>query len=284
MSRDRVLAAPIQIERVSGVAARRPRFASRGAVIAFVFATVSGCVQRPGPNEFRRCNPPADALDVFVELAPPSVPVVWIDGESITAWHDEIRVPAGAAFVLHFESLATGSRVAIPELGWAADVQRDERTAFGLCAGSVTPRGRRAIVINANGRRLPLEVVTQAAFERWRIAEEGGCEITSFRRPEESREVWRGRIYFESRGCGGCHGLVGNYAPSLRAMSERARALEDGTTRIADDAYFDDSIRYPARNVVAGYTAVRMPPHLDAPPNVGRYVRAYIESLTSRPE
>ena len=56
--------------------------------------------------------------------------------------------------------------------------------------------------------------------------------------------------------CSGCHKIDGTAAtgPALNLIWDTDESLADGSTRRVDDNYVKDSILYPERDIVAGYT------------------------------
>ncbi len=62
---------------------------------------------------------------------------------------------------------------------------------------------------------------------------------------------------FRTLGCSGCHGANSTvHAPHLEGLFGRTVHLQDGRTRIADEAYVRDSILQPAKDVVAGFAPI----------------------------
>jgi cytochrome c oxidase subunit 2 len=89
-------------------------------------------------------------------------------------------------------------------------------------------------------------VMPPAQFARW--LERGG----------QGRSLAaRGFELFRRKGCSGCHAAASTvHAPDLAGIFGRAVHLQDGRTRIADEAYLRDSILLPKRDVVAGYEPI----------------------------
>ncbi len=65
----------------------------------------------------------------------------------------------------------------------------------------------------------------------------------------------KGRIVFVREGCTTCHfnPSVGKDYPDLRGLYGKKVKLKNGTEVIADEDYIRRSIRFPAKEVVAGY-------------------------------
>jgi cytochrome c oxidase subunit 2 len=64
-----------------------------------------------------------------------------------------------------------------------------------------------------------------------------------------------GAALFREHGCSGCH--IGNsaiHAPHLAGIYGKTVHLADGSVKVVDDAYIRDSILFPARDIVAGFS------------------------------
>lgn len=67
-----------------------------------------------------------------------------------------------------------------------------------------------------------------------------------------------GRNIYQIQGCQGCHSLDGatGIGPTFQGLYGRTRNFTDGTSRVADEEYLQESILYPAREIVQGYQNV----------------------------
>lgn len=88
-----------------------------------------------------------------------------------------------------------------------------------------------------------------------------------FRLNNDAREVelasaiaMRGQTISTDRGCVACHTLDGSLGigPSWLGMWGRTETLTNGRTVVVDEAYFRESLREPARKLVAGYPNVML--------------------------
>ncbi|HZR20508.1 MAG TPA: cytochrome c oxidase subunit II [Verrucomicrobiae bacterium] len=87
-------------------------------------------------------------------------------------------------------------------------------------------------------------VMSPAEYESWLLKGEPGSTMS------ESGE----RLYREL-GCSGCHsGSSIVRAPPLEGLFNKPVPLADGTVVTADEAYLRDSILFPAKQIVGGYT------------------------------
>jgi len=70
-----------------------------------------------------------------------------------------------------------------------------------------------------------------------------------------------GAKLFVDRGCQGCHSIDGSAGtgPSFLNLMGREEALKDGSTITVDENYIVESIKYPNKQLVAGYSAGQMP-------------------------
>jgi cytochrome c oxidase subunit II len=73
----------------------------------------------------------------------------------------------------------------------------------------------------------------------------------------------QGRVFFQARGCIGCHsvsdkGLVSRMpmAPDLSGLAQRAASRRPG---LAAEEYVKESVRQPQAYIVPGFTDIQMP-------------------------
>jgi cytochrome c oxidase subunit 2 len=89
-------------------------------------------------------------------------------------------------------------------------------------------------------------VMTSADYARW-LTDQGVHKSLA----EQGRQVYL------ARGCGGCHDRSSTvHAPSLVGLYRTLVHLQDGSARIADEAYIRDCIVNPRSFTVAGYPPV----------------------------
>jgi cytochrome c oxidase subunit 2 len=87
-------------------------------------------------------------------------------------------------------------------------------------------------------------VMTPAEYQNWLISGAPGSTLAQ-----------SGQQLFRELGCSGCH--EGNSvvrAPPLQGLFEKPVPLSDGNVVLADEAYLRDSILFPAKQIVGGYT------------------------------
>jgi cytochrome c oxidase subunit 2 len=67
-----------------------------------------------------------------------------------------------------------------------------------------------------------------------------------------------GEELLEAKGCIACHSLDGRrlVGPTLKGLWGRRVEFSDGTSQIADDTYFRESVLDPSKKIVKGYTPV----------------------------
>ncbi len=67
-----------------------------------------------------------------------------------------------------------------------------------------------------------------------------------------------GQQLFEQKGCNACHSLDGSsgLGPTMKGAFGRRVELQDGGTRVADEAYLEEAIRQPNATVVKGFDPV----------------------------
>ena len=66
----------------------------------------------------------------------------------------------------------------------------------------------------------------------------------------------RGELLFQRSGCTQCHSVDGSpgTGPSLKGVYGKDEYFTDGTSALADENYIRESILYPNRKIVKGYT------------------------------
>ncbi len=95
----------------------------------------------------------------------------------------------------------------------------------------------------------------------------------------------QGEHVFRAHGCSGCHGRNSTvHAPPLEGLYGTLVHLQDGSVRMADEAYIRDCILNPRSFTVAGYPAVM--PDFSGQLEEGDVLKlvAYIKSLGSKQE
>ena len=118
-----------------------------------------------------------------------------------------------------------------------------------------------------------VNVMSKADFDAW-VTQQQSIVITD--------PVVRGQIVVAQNGCDSCHSVDGTkgIGPTWARLYQSTVTLSDGTEVIADSAYLTSSIVDPNLQIVAGYSANRMPifgDSLDAKAIAD--IVAYIESL-----
>ncbi len=93
-----------------------------------------------------------------------------------------------------------------------------------------------------------VKVMEPSDFEKW-LEGSNNSDLP----PEEL-----GKALFVKRACSTCHSLDGTrlQGPSLKGLFGRQEELADGSTIIADENYFRESVFNPAGQIVRGYPAV----------------------------
>jgi len=117
-------------------------------------------------------------------------------------------------------------------------------------------------------------VMTAADYARW-LASQGVQESLA----EQGADVFR------AHGCSGCHGENSTvHAPSLSGLYGTLVHLQDGTVRLADEAYIRDCVLNPRSFTVAGYPPVM--PDFSGQLDEGDMLKliAYIKSLGGNQE
>jgi cytochrome c oxidase subunit 2 len=91
-----------------------------------------------------------------------------------------------------------------------------------------------------------VDVLTGADYARW-LTEQG----------VHNSLAQQGEAVFRAHGCSGCHGANSTvHAPSLAGLYGTFVHLQDGSVRIADEAYIRDCILNPRSFTVAGYPPI----------------------------
>ena len=117
-------------------------------------------------------------------------------------------------------------------------------------------------------------VMAPADFQRW-LAQG----------PDAASMAARGFATFRRLGCSGCHDARSTvHAPDLTGLPGRTVHLQDGSSKVADDAYIRDSILLPKKDVVAGFDPVM--PSFAGQATEGDILEliAYLKSTRKEPE
>lgn len=89
------------------------------------------------------------------------------------------------------------------------------------------------------------------------VMEPARYEAWLTRQAPEGTLAAAGEGHFRRLGCSGCHAVRSTvHAPSLSGIYERVIHLEDGVTKVADEAYLRDSILLPRKDIVVGYPPI----------------------------
>lgn len=117
-----------------------------------------------------------------------------------------------------------------------------------------------------------VEVMSDEDFMKW-IDSGGGLADLSL--------VDRGELLFQRSGCTQCHSVDGSEGtgPSLKGLYGRDEDFADGTSALADENYIRESILYPNRKIVKGYTPA-MPTYANSLRDAQlEAIVAYVKSL-----
>ena len=132
---------------------------------------------------------------------------------------------------------------------------------FALVSAMAIPRKRP----DFPGRTLPAFVIAcvvlfvgmMAAVEVFGVEEEKAeAETPGKTEPATQRgDAGHGKALYASLGCQGCHTLNGSKSagPTFKGLAGSEVELADGSKATADDAYLDESIRDPDKQIVKGY-------------------------------
>ena len=74
----------------------------------------------------------------------------------------------------------------------------------------------------------------------------------------ETGGVALGQQLFEQNGCNACHSIDGapGLGPTMKGVFERTVELASGATKVADEAYLEESIRAPNKELLKGFQPV----------------------------
>ena len=116
-------------------------------------------------------------------------------------------------------------------------------------------------------------VLEPEKYEAW--LENSGNKLD----PVKRSMVVAGKKLFKDYACVNCHKDKDSpRAPSLMGLIGKPRQMSDGRIRVADEEYLRESIRYPAKNIVAGYDI--MPSYGQLNEDQILQLIAYIKSLS----
>lgn len=99
--------------------------------------------------------------------------------------------------------------------------------------------------------------------------------------PAEDGLVSQGRDLATSLGCIACHSIDGTpmVGPTWQGVFGTERALDDGTTVVADEAYMEESIRDPNAKVVEGFYPSMLPTYSGLSAEEMAALIAYLKTL-----
>ncbi len=99
-----------------------------------------------------------------------------------------------------------------------------------------------------------VHVLSQENYALWL---EGIYRVREGKNPVDGSPAWEGRKLFLKLGCLDCHNRESeSRAPTLEAIHKSKRALQGGTTVLADDTYLRNSIRNPMLQVRDGWKPI----------------------------
>ncbi len=120
-----------------------------------------------------------------------------------------------------------------------------------------------------------IDVLSGPDYARW-LTDQGAQESMA----QQGEEIFR------AHGCSGCHDSPGStvHAPSLHGLYGTMVRLQDGSARVADEAYIRDCILNPRSFTVAGYPPVM--PDFSGQISEGEMLKltAFIKSLGRQQE
>jgi cytochrome c2 len=104
---------------------------------------------------------------------------------------------------------------------------------------------------------------------------------TSSQKVNLSPEALQGKKIASHKGCMNCHTTNGKTmtGPTLKNLYGHKVTLANGSTVIADSAYIIQSLKYPEKKIVAGYSPV-MPKYDFLPKQKTIDLVAYLKSLS----
>jgi cytochrome c oxidase subunit 2 len=184
----------------------------------------------------------------------------------------EVRLPPGSDVDLYVSALdvthgvyVEGTNVnlmAVPGAVNAARVRFDREGEYGVVCHEYCGTGH------------------QLMMGKFVIAP-GAATAVSPRRPRAAvAPTSPGERLFAEKACDSCHTIDGSpgLGPTLKGVFGRRVELEDGSTRIADDAYLREAIREPEHEIVKGYADTMPEEHL--PDDEVRALVEYLKTLS----
>jgi cytochrome c oxidase subunit II len=98
----------------------------------------------------------------------------------------------------------------------------------------------------------PVHVVSTQEFDSWLASKSNASSQTP---------VQRGQALSQNNGCLACHSLTGakGIGPTWKGLAGEVVKLVDGTTVTADDAYLQEAIVNPNKQITAGFPPGVMP-------------------------
>jgi len=239
---------------------------------------------------------PADALVLTVQASRSGCQIVEPGGGVLAT----LSVPAGRPIKLVVEALEMGSfpgavvalegtatRVQLPpiepgiakspppvEIGFRVDAPGTYHWRCPTLPSGLTRSIGEPYDLEAHNPIKPFAVVPTAEFEAIVARQRALLEPTTL----EGR-VALGRVVYERKGCVACHRIDGSagVGPSFVGLWGTTVALSDGSTRVVDAAYVEDSLLSPAAFGRPGYA--RPMPRFDLRPHERRALIAFIASL-----
>lgn len=128
-----------------------------------------------------------------------------------------------------------------------------------------------------------VRVTDPAAFDAWLASQRTYAQLRQESAAPQAAGTMLGKALAQSKGCVACHSVDGSpsVGPTWLGLSNSNVALTDGTSKKADTAYLEESIREPQASVVKGYPPI-MPKSVLSNDEVAALV-GYIQSLGKTP-
>jgi cytochrome c oxidase subunit 2 len=193
---------------------------------------------------------PADAMEISVTAQKWSWAFEYPDGSK---WVKEMRVPEGRSIKLVMTSVDVLHDFYIPDMRVKHDVIPNRYTEVWFkpeAKGTYHVACAEYCGKSHSDMSATIKVVSEADYQKW--LQEGPDEWKTME-PEKL-----GKMVYEQKGCNNCHSVDGskNQGPTWKGIYGHKGKFTDGTAYEADEAYITESINYPAKHIVEGYSNV----------------------------
>ena len=189
----------------------------------------------------------------------------------------ELHLPVNKQVVLKMESADVIHSFWVPEFRVKQDVVPGRVTEYRITPtliGNYKVRCSELCGASHAYMESPVIVDSEVTYNAW-ISDQAAIAAEAAKTPEG-----QGKLLVIRNGCIGCHSVDGARmtGPTWFGLYGTKVELADGTTVVADDSYFAESILNPKAKEVAGFAPTVMPPYALTEEEISNII-AYFKTL-----